>query len=151
MQIGHWIALAIVAVAIIAFIVVGIQAKKKVAPTIDIFKKFKQNIDTQANHFKSESQHIQTEMNLLSERGKSLQSNALDKQKKLTHFMESQQELQNQITYLKEVGTKYAKDSGQALVEDIKRDVPKISKIMKLAIQKTIRKQKARQIKEGGN
>lgn len=150
MQAGHWIAIAIIIIALIVTVLIVMQAKKKISPTLDILNDFNKNVQNQVNHFQSEGAHVQKEVGQLTERVNYLQTNATDKQAKFTQFMNSQEELQNQINYLKEVAPQYAKGYGQAIAEDVKRDVPKISKIMKLAIQKTVNKQKARQSEKEG-
>lgn len=144
METGHYIALALVIISIIALIVVIFQAKKKIAPTMELINDLKLNIDKQKAHFSEEADHIQREVNHLSKRVEALQPNIELKQKQFAHFRENQNEFQSQIAYLKEVAPKYAQHQGETMARDIKRDIPKITQIMRLAVKKTITKQKTR-------
>lgn len=145
MALGHWIAIAITIISLIVVIVVAVKAKNDMSPTLENIEEFKKNVDAKSEHFKNEGEHLERRISELSGRAEIVQEEIKIKQKEFEYFMDHQDELVASVQTLQEVAPEYAKKRSGAMIDDVKRDVPKISKTLKLALKKTADKRQARE------
>lgn len=144
MRTGTIIAIAIVFISILIIIIAGFSAYKKAKPTVKNINNLKEVIDQKTEYYTRESEHLNEQIAVLTQKVKGIQSDAEVKMMHFEDFMDEQGQFQSSLQYLQSHAGEYAKGISSNAIDELKEDGPKIKEIFKRAFKKTVQKQKVR-------
>lgn len=143
---SNWTILSILIIvfSILMLVIIGILSYKEMKPAFRNFKNLKARLEQKTNFYTNEVEHINNQVQKLDQELGSVQKELLLKNIHFQDFIDQQESLQNSINYLQNNAGKYSKGIANNLKNEVKSDGPKIIKIFKRALKKTIHKQKKR-------
>ncbi|GAA0369395.1 hypothetical protein GCM10008932_21330 [Alkalibacterium iburiense] len=144
MNLGYIISLIILGVSLVILIVVGFMAMKKMKPTLKNIEETKKTMESHKEHFTHEGEVIQGRVEDLMARVDYTKSVAEMKAQRFEELSVIAADFGDNLTYLKEHGGDYSKGIAENTYTELKTDGPRLAKTFKLAVQKTIDKQKER-------
>lgn len=144
MNLGYIISLIILGVSLVILIVVGFMAMKKMKPTLKNIEETKKTVDRHKEHFTHEGEVIQGRVEDLMARVDYTKSVAEMKAQRFEELSVIASDFGDNLTYLKDHSDEYSKGIAENTYTELKTDGPRLAKTFKLAVQKTIDKQKQR-------
>lgn len=144
METGYIISLIILGVSLIILIGAGFYAMKKMKPTLDNIKDTQKTVDGHVKHFTHEGKVIQGRVESIMARVDYIKSVAEMKMQRMDEFTAYASNFSESLNTLKEHSGEYSKGIAQNAYTEIKTDGPRLAKTFKLAVQKTVEKQKRR-------
>ena len=144
MKLGYIISLIILGVSLVVLIVVAFMAMKKMKPTLKNIEETKKTVNHHKEHFTHEGEVIQGRVEDLMARVDYTKSVAEMKAQRFEELSVIASDFGENLTYLKEHSGEYSKGIAENTYTELKTDGPKLAKTFKLAVQKTVDKQKQR-------
>jgi len=144
MSTGTIIAVSIVGISILALIIVGMMAYKKIKPTLKNVNHLNEVINQKTKYYTRESQHLNERITLLTQRVEGIQNEAEVKMVYFEDFMDEKGAFQSSLRYLQSHAGEYTKGISSNIVDEVKEDGPQIIETFKRAFKKTAQKQKIR-------
>lgn len=144
MSTGTIIAIGIVVISVIILLTAGVISYKQMKPTLENVKKLNAAIQHTSKFYTRESENLNERIKQLSLEAGLMESEIQEKSLHFQDFAHKQDEFQASIRYLQNHAGEYSKGIATNIKEEVKEEGPKVIKSFKLAIKKTIKKQKAR-------
>ncbi|WP_277631073.1 DUF948 domain-containing protein [Atopococcus tabaci] len=144
MSIPYIIAIAIVVLALVAFIIGGLVVYKKISSTMKNISEVQSNVQGQVDHFTHEANVINERVNQINERVAALTELAKDKQAKIGEFADEASTFGDSLVYLKEQSGDISKNLIQTTTTRVKEDGPNKVKMLGRVAKRTVAKQKNR-------
>lgn len=144
MELGHWIAIGIVVLAIITLVVGVVLVMNRISGPIKNLQALQEEANDKMTFYEGEVNYLEQEMNRQMEAGQRLADQAQRESNKITRLSHEGKQLQSTLSYIGSIKGDVAQtavDEGKAY---IKEDLPRRANKWKRIAQKTLDKQKAR-------
>lgn len=144
MELGYILSLVIIAVSLVILVVMGFMAMKKMKPTLNKLNETQKVVDGHIDHFTKEAEVMQEKVDQLMARVDQTKVVAESNVQRFDELADCASSLSTSLMYLKEHGPDYSKEIAENTYHELKTDVPKLAKTFKMAVKKTVDKQKIR-------
>lgn len=148
MATGHWIALGIVIVALIALVVGVIYVIGKVQTPLEKIQDLQADVNDRAQFYQGEVEVLKSKVEDQNRQVQAITDQVSIEKEKFDHLTKESKQLANQVQYIRDMRGEVMQAAIDQGIDYVQHDLPRHWKKLKWITKKTIDKQKQRYSKQ---